>query len=314
MRPAQPWVVTGFDKGPRRSNDVGNMNSMTGYGRGRAAGVGHEVVVELSSVNRKTLEVTVSSPREYTAAERWVVEGLRGQLERGKVHATVTVRTLGAAAAPDWDAVAVRGALARLRELALAEGIPFQPDARLLAQLSLGLRSTGSSEPDPEVADLVTQALAEAVAALQEMRGREGAALAADVRQRVAAIATWVAEVQELLPGAAVSYRESLLARLRQAGLDIDLSDERLLKELALWADRADVTEELVRLASHRQQIDNLLAETGAVGRRLEFLLQEVQREINTLGAKSSPVEITKRIMLCKNEVEKLREQAANIE
>jgi len=290
------------------------MRSMTGYGRGHAAGVSHEVVVELSSVNRKTLDITVSAPRDTPAAERWVVDGLRGKLERGKVHAAVAIRALGAAAAPEWDAAAVRGALAKLRALAEAEGIPFAPDARLLAQLALAVRAPVDVEGDPEVAELVAQALAGALEALQAMRAREGAALAADVRLRLELMRGWIAEIRELLPAATASYRDSLLARLRQAGLELDLSDERLLKELALWADRVDTTEELVRLASHREQLEALLEEEGPIGRRLEFLLQEVQREVNTLGAKSGHLEITRRVMLCKNEVEKLREQAANVE
>lgn len=287
---------------------------MTGYGRGRAAGTSHEVVVELSSVNRKNLDISVSAPRDYPAVERWIVDGLRGRLERGKVHAAVSIRATGAAAAPDWDAAAVRGALAKLRAVAEAEGIPFAPDARLLAQLALALRAPPDFDGDPEVAALVADALAAALEALQAMRETEGAALLADIRHRFGLLEAWLKEVQELAPTFAATYRESLLARLRQAGLEIDLTDERLLKELALWADRVDTTEELVRLASHREQVESLVGEDGAIGRRLEFLLQEVQREVNTLGAKAGHIEITRRIMLCKNEVEKLREQAANVE
>jgi uncharacterized protein (TIGR00255 family) len=146
------------------------------------------------------------------------------------------------------------------------------------------------------------------------MRAKEGAAMQADMLAHLESLAQIVDRVEPLVPGQVPVYRESLLKRLHDFGLDIDLNDERVLKEIALYAEKCDVAEELTRLRSHLDQMRTTLREDGAIGRKLEFLLQEIFREINTLGNKSSNLEIIQAVLSAKSEIEKLREQSLNVE
>jgi uncharacterized protein (TIGR00255 family) len=146
------------------------------------------------------------------------------------------------------------------------------------------------------------------------MRAQEGAALMEDFQTRLAILRVQVAIVAERAPAVAPTYRELLLKRLREAGLELRIDDERVLKEVALFADRADVTEELTRLKSHLEQFTTLLKSEGEIGRKAEFILQEIGREVNTTGAKANDLTISKAVIELKNELERIREQIANVE
>ena len=146
------------------------------------------------------------------------------------------------------------------------------------------------------------------------MRGKEGGAMQVDILERISILGRIVAQVTPLVPRQAPTYRESLLKRIKESGLELDLDDERVLKEISIFAEKCDVSEELTRLCSHLEQMDNTAKEKGAIGRKIEFLLQEVFREFNTLGNKSSDLEIIQAVLEAKSEVEKLREQALNVE
>jgi len=145
-------------------------------------------------------------------------------------------------------------------------------------------------------------------------RQREGDALKRDMAARIALLKKVSVEIAPLAPTSIERYREGLHARLKQIGLEIDLNDERVLREIALFADRCDIAEELTRLASHLEQFEKILAEVGPVGRKLDFLCQEIHRELNTVGSKSQHLDITRRILDAKNELERIREQVQNVE
>jgi uncharacterized protein (TIGR00255 family) len=180
-----------------------------------------------------------------------------------------------------------------------------------IAQASRAERA--ALEPEKSLA-LIRAALEPALVEFSAAREREGAALAKDFARRGANLASLVERMASRTAAATQNHRENLLARLRQAGLDLDLNDERVLKEIALFADRIDVSEEITRLRSHLEHFMQLLDAAEPVGRKLEFLLQEIGREVHTVGSKANDIEAARLVIECKNELERIREQAQNVE
>ena len=291
--------------------------SMTGRGTGAAAGRLARVEVELSSVNRKQLDVDVGLPRFLSSFESRVQELVQGRLSRGRVSGEIRVTWAEAAQAAGArvDLGLARATVTALRVAAKKLGLP--DDLKASALLSLpGLVALEHGERDLETLwPSMRKALDAALAKLQAMRKKEGAALARDLQDRLATLRTLVGEIAARAPGVAETYRANLLKRIAAALPGTDLAgDERLLKEVALFADKADVAEELVRLDSHFRQADGLLKTGGVVGRTLDFLVQEMGREINTIGSKANDAGIARRVVACKAELERFREQVQNIE
>ncbi len=291
--------------------------SMTGRGTGAAAGRLARVEAELSSVNRKQLDVDVGLPRFLSAYEARVQEKIRRAVSRGRVTGEIRVAWTGAAQAAGVrvDAGLARAAVTALR--AAAKKLDLPDDLKASALLALpgivafepGGRDLAALEPT------LDKALDAALAKLKAMRKKEGAALGRDLRARLATLRNETAEIAARAPGVAGAYRANLLQRIAAALPGTDLADdERLLREVALFADKADVVEELVRLDSHFRQADDLLKAGGVVGRTLDFLVQEMGREINTIGSKANDGEIARRVVACKAELERFREQVQNIE
>lgn len=290
------------------------MQSMTGFGRGAASDAHLDLAVELSSVNRKGLEVSASLPREWQGMERDLCERVRGVVGRGKVSLSLSVKKTGGSEGLDWDAAQVKAAMARLRDLSIELGIPFQPDTQTLLDVILGLDDSHGLPEWESALPLAEQALTEALAAFNAMRATEGATLEADMRARLGLMRGWCGEIRATSDGTVTRYREALLERLQKAGLELDLSDERVLKEIAIFADRCDIAEELTRLESHLEQFEATFALSEPVGRKLDFLCQELHREINTVGSKANNIDITRLVIEVKNELERIREQVQNIE
>lgn len=290
------------------------MNSMTGFGSA-STGVGpFELRVEASSVNKRGLEVSVSLPREWQGLERIVNGVVREQVERGKVHVAVRIEASGPSDPFDWDNEAVGDTLRKLEGLARARQMSFEPDAATLLQVASLHRMAGKL-PEEEAAPKIKELLTEALQAMNTMRLQEGSALAADLRERVNTLRGLVKKITEESKEAVGDYRDALLARLQQLGLDIDLSDERVLREIALFADKSDIAEELTRLDSHLQQFLAIVDDPqGRAGRKLEFLVQEIHREVNTIGSKTTRLPVTQHVLEAKNEIERIREQLANVE
>ena len=293
------------------------MNSMTGYGRGNASAEGMNVVVELASVNRKSLEISASAGREWPTLERVVTEVLRQGLRRGKVHATVRVASTAAAGIPEWEEQPIAAMLQRLRELAQKNHVLYNPDIHLILRLATLLPESASSADPAPLEALVRDATISALADLNAMRAEEGARLQEDCVARIKAVQSTLNTIQEHAVDTVPRYRELLLQRLRNANLTLDPEDERVCKEIALFADRCDISEEITRLGSHLQQFSETLspeADAEPLGRKCEFLLQEIQREFNTIGAKANHLEISRAVIEAKNEIERIREQIQNIE
>ncbi len=291
------------------------MISMTGYGRAAAAFDSYELSVEVSSVNKRNLDVSVSLPREWKDLEIGVAEQVRGYCRRGKVYLSIQMGRLDETGKIVWDDSMVSNVLDRLRDLAERHDVTFAPDADLLYRIVRDCSDSGRLPEAETFRERLDAALDKALQAWSEMRRKEGAILAADMQERAALIREWVREINGLAEETVPAYRELLLRRLRQADLELDLDDDRVLKEVALFADRCDIAEEVTRLMSHLDQLEILLRETNdAVGRKTDFLLQEINREINTIGSKASDIRVSRRVIDCKNELERIREQLQNVE
>jgi uncharacterized protein (TIGR00255 family) len=287
------------------------MNSMTGFGRGSATFGAHAITVQVNSVNRRGLDLTMALPDAWDSLEVLVAEAVRKTVVRGKVH--VVVEVAGGTDA-EWDEDAVAETLERLKSLAQARGVPFEPSADLLWEIASAQSGEGKMGAAEQAWPAVEQALLAALRGLGAMRAREGEALLVDFLGRIEKLHTQIESIAARAPQVAPTYRDQLLQRLRGAGLDLDVGDERVLKEVALFADRADVTEEITRLRSHLNQLRDLLRSDGEVGRKAEFILQEIGREIHTIGSKANDLQISQRVIECKNELERVREQIANVE
>ena len=293
------------------------MKSMTGYGWGECSQKGYKVTVELSSVNRKQTEISISLPRELEVLEAQIRDEINRRVARGRMTTRVTLH-----AGEGREAARVRInqplALVYARELRkLAKKLRLRDDL----SLDLLLRAPGVLQTDSELGDAeafwpaVNQSLQEALSMLVKMRTREGANLRKDVCARVNALRKAAARIRKSAPLVQERYREQLIERIKNAGLeDLQIDAERLLKEVVFFADRSDISEELTRLQSHFQQFDDCLKSTEPVGRTLDFLAQEMNREINTIGSKANDSLISREVVTLKAELEKFREQAQNVE
>ncbi|MHB1307540.1 MAG: YicC/YloC family endoribonuclease [Limisphaerales bacterium] len=293
------------------------MKSMTGHGRGESSQNGFKVTVEASSVNRKQAEIALNLPRELEPLEAQARDVINRRIARGRLTIRVT---LHAAEGRFGSQVQLNTSLAKAyaREAArLAKELKIEGALRIDTLLRLPGVIEGEREADEAAAfwPALEKALVKALNALVKMREREGTHLRKDCQARIASVRGIVAQVQKQAPEGARRYRDQLMERIRNAGLEgIAADDERLLKEVAFFADRSDVSEELTRLQSHFQQFDDLAKATEPVGRTLDFLAQEMNREVNTIGAKANDSVISRAVVTLKAELEKFREQVQNVE
>jgi len=290
------------------------MRSMTGYGRA-SAGIGDRTVtVQVSSVNRKTLDLTIKLPDAWAALEAMVTERVRGTVTRGRVQVDFELSGCAERDAPAWNETAIEVVLERLAALAERRGVRFTPTPELLWSIASSQHGIDDPPPVEMVRDPVISVLDEALAGLASMRAREGTALLTDLLGRLGKLEMHADAIADRAPGVSSSYRDQLLTRLRQAGLELELNDERVLREIALFADRCDISEELTRFRSHLDQLTSLLKSDAEIGRKAEFILQEMGREVNTMGSKANDMVISRAVIELKNELERIREQIANVE
>lgn len=290
------------------------IRSMTGYGKGEATGAAGRCVVEVRTVNHRYGEVTVKLPRSFLAYEHELRKAAANRIKRGKADLFVQwEEAVGAAQVPPVNMAAARGYQAAFlelaRELRLSPEIPL---SLIVSQKNVLQEAAGEEQPD--LLPQVLQAVLAALDALDAMRLREGEALERDLRERRQGLAELVAQVTERAPLVVEEYEAKLRQRLTKLLNDAELDPQRLAQEVALMADRCDVTEELVRLQSHFVQFDETLALTEPVGRKLDFLMQELNREVNTIGSKANDAQVTALVVQMKAELERMREQVQNIE
>lgn len=291
------------------------MRSMTGFGQASWEGEGRRLSVEVRSVNQRFLDVKLSLPRDCQAWEPALRELVSGVAERGKVE--VTVFRSGSTTddfTVEVNAPMARAALAGWRSLQKTLKLPGTIDVGLLMArggdfVRVVERRAEAGADLPRVQQLVAAALKD----FNRARDREGKALHADMRARLKALQ----RIQASLRKRATALVPELAARLQSRLTELlgrAVGEDRLAQEAALLADRSDVTEELVRLDSHLTRLGELLAQTGSVGKAIDFLIQEIHREVNTIASKSADLEVTNLALAAKGEIEKLREQVQNVE
>mgnify|MGYP005857632485 CR=1 FL=1 len=294
------------------------MRSMTGYGSGSADAPTQQLKlqVEITSVNRKTLDLNLSAPREWNGLEQKCNEWIKGQFERGRLNITIKAQSIdaGTHGGPEWNESQMEQTLQRLQQFAAKHDLPLNADGNLILRIAQSLPEKTALPDWRKLEDHLQAAFQAALDDLNTMRQKEGQALQADLLARLAELETLRQNIATHASGTAASYKDALLDRLGQLGLDLDPGDERVLKELALFADRCDISEEITRLGSHFEQFTGLARSDAGNGRKMDFLCQEIHREFNTIGSKANQVEITRAVIEGKNGLERIREQVQNVE
>lgn len=291
------------------------VRSMTGYGRARSTLHGRDITVEVRSVNNRYLDCSIKMPRVYIFAEDAMKALVQKTVSRGKVDVFVTIDTVEA----EGSVVRVDTALAgeylqAIRALKDQFGLPEDVTALSLARMPDVLTVTKAEEDLEAVSGDICSVLEEALAAYQAMRATEGEKLAADIAGRLDTIEALTGKVEERSPQTVAEYRQKLLDRMQEVLSSASIDESRILTEAAIFADKVAVDEETVRLRSHLSQLREMLRSDVPVGRKLDFLIQEVNRESNTIGSKCSDLQIARDVVELKAEIEKIREQVQNIE
>ncbi len=292
------------------------IKSMTGYGRARELRGQRDITVEVRSVNNRYLDCTVKMPRMYVFAEDAVKQRVQAAISRGKVDVYITVD----ATAADVEQVRVNRELAAQYAAALHELAEFCGPAayrltpEVLARFPDVLTVTKAEEDLETVTADLCAVLDEALAAYNAMRAVEGEKLAEDIAGRLTAIEDYTAQVEARSPETVAEYRKKLTARMQEVLQSTSIDPQRILMEAAVYADKVAVDEETVRLRSHVSQLRAMLRSDAPMGRKMDFLIQEVNRESNTIGSKCSDVSIAQVVVGLKAEVEKMREQVQNVE
>lgn len=291
------------------------MNSMTGFGAATAPLRGASLRIEISSVNRKQAEIVAFLPRAWAELESRVRELVAARVSRGRISVSINLQVSGASARPlALHSARLQELSARLDEVRALTGCSVPPT--LDALLRLGILAE-ESEADMSIEDVwqsMQPVLEEALHAFLSMRGCEGERLREDILARVENLRAYRDTIARIAPTVVQNHREALMKRLEEMGLPLDLSDERLIKEIALFADKCDVSEEITRLSSHLHQFEQLCNSGDAVGRTLDFLCQEIFRELNTTGSKANCADLAQTVVAAKTELEKIREQVQNVE
>jgi uncharacterized protein (TIGR00255 family) len=290
--------------------------SMTGFGRAECQEGDYTYQAEIRSVNNRFIEINTRLPKAYVDLEQPLKKLIKSHCSRGSINLSISLANSNEGSG-EWDvkpnlslATQYIDALNQIRD---SLGLQGEVDLKSI----VGLRDIIKIEPvalDPAKKDLILNITTEALVSLQKMREEEGKNMQTDLAQRIDAIESHAAEIESRHPEAIKEYQEKLNERIKTLNEGVGLDETRLAQEAALLADRSDVTEEMTRLKSHLDQFRNFFNTKEPIGRKLEFITQEINREVNTTGSKSSDTEVSNRVIEMKSELEKIREQVQNIE
>lgn len=293
------------------------MKSMTGFGRAFLDAENFDVTVDISSVNRKGLEVGFNAPRDWQPMERQVSASVKEYFTRGKVQVSFKVNFKTCEGVFFLNAPQLREALGIFKKTCEGLGLEYIANSDTLLHINSMLPRENC---DHSLADWepywakIRPSFIEALENINTMRATEGQTLVNDFLNRLGNLESLLSDIKNLSADTVENYRAALLQRLRSLGLELDLSDERVLKEIAIFADKADISEETTRLSSHISQFKQAMASDEISGRKMDFLCQEMGREINTIGSKANNLEVSKAVINFKNELERIREQVQNVE
>ena len=289
--------------------------SMTGYGRAEQERSGRDITVEIKSVNSRYFEYTSRMPRSFAFLDDKLKKLVNATISRGKTELALTVVNVGAPEASiSVNLDLAKGYLDAIGEMSSALGVENDVTAGTLTRFS-DIFTTRKAETDEEQLWADVKAVAEAaVENFVAMRAAEGEKLRADILSRLVYLEQAVGEIEQTSAERVQKYTEKLYAKLKALLEDTNIDEARILTEAAIFADKTAVDEETVRLRSHLSQLEDMLEQGGAVGRKLDFLIQEFNREANTIGSKCSDVALSRVVVELKGEIEKIREQVQNIE
>ena len=288
---------------------------MTGYGRAVETVNGREFTVELRSVNNRYLDCTVKLPRMLSFAEEAVKQAVKASVSRGKVDVFITVRSESAAdTAVSLNTAVLEGYLAAMQRMVTEFGVKDDISVTALSRMPEVFTIEKPQVDEEQLLSDLLSVVGKALDGYNAMRCTEGTALDKDLRSRGDTIRSLVAQVEQGNAQTVIDYRARLEAKLKEVLANTAIDESRILTEAAIFADKVAVDEETVRLRSHLQQMDTMLTTGGAVGRKLDFLLQEMNREANTIGSKCTDVRLARVVVDIKAELEKIREQTQNIE
>ena len=291
------------------------IKSMTGYGRAVETVNGREFTVELRSVNNRYLDCSVRLPRILSFTEEAVKQAVKGSISRGKVDVFITVRAeAGDEVQVSLNKTVVEGYLAAMKQMVEAYGVTDDISVSVLSRVPEAFTVEKPQVDEEQLQKDLMQVVNQALSSYDAMRCTEGAALDADLRSRGQTILELVSRVEQGNKQTVTDYRTRLHNKLKEVLENTAIDESRILTEAAIFADKVAVDEETVRLRSHLQQMNDMLTAGGAVGRKLDFLLQEMNREANTIGSKCTDVALARIVVDIKAELEKIREQTQNIE
>jgi uncharacterized protein (TIGR00255 family) len=288
---------------------------MTGFGRAQIQFQNDIITLELASVNKRNLEVLLSSPKEWQAFEIHASQKVKSKIYRGRIRISVSIEQQSGKTSSLFNKDQLGSDFSEFKKLLQEYGTSIEIKGETILEL-LKLRNSNDSLAIPitEVDEILDGLLSDALEKLLEMKNQEGNALRKDMSERVSLISRLVSKIESESLNIAQDWKEKLFQRLSNAGLQIDLDDERVLKEITIFAEKSDISEEITRLNSHILQLHTTFELAESIGRKIEFLLQEIGRELNTICSKSTKIQCTQIALDARNELEKLREQALNVE
>ena len=291
------------------------MNSMTGFGAATAPLAASTLRVEISGVNRKQTEIAVSLPRNWAELETRVRDLIAAAVSRGRINISISLQSSGSGSgALSVHRAKLESLKQRLREVSDELGHPLEATLDTLLRLGIIAEETEADISPEDAWSAAEPAIRQALADFLSLRAREGENLRRDLLARVDTIRRYREQLAARASDVALRHRDTLMKRLEESGLPLPLDDERLIREIALYADRCDVSEAMTCLSSHLDQFCEICAKSEPVGRTLDFLCQEIFRELNTTGSKANDAELAQTVVSAKTELEKIREQVQNVE
>lgn len=291
------------------------LNSMTGHGRVKIENDLREVIVEIRSVNHRYLDLNIKVPRIYGFLEDMVKKQASASLARGKVDIFVSIKAKeGSDIKITPNMPVIDGYMAAVKQISEQYGLTEDLTALSILRLPDALAMDKEEADSEQLAAEVSQVLAQVLEEYNTMRANEGRKLCEDILYRAGLIRQLVEFVEQRSPNSVAEYKEKIAARMEELLDGSELAQQRILQEAAVFADKVSVTEEIVRLKSHLAQLETMIRSDAALGRKLDFLIQELNREANTIGSKANDYEIAKTVVDLKAEIEKIREQVQNLE
>ena len=292
------------------------MRSMTGYGRADLSLPDFSGVIELSSVNKKGFEFVLHCPKEWQFFEKKAQQIIRSHADRGRIRLSILLNPPGTHFSESFKGYSdkVTEQLVVLQKLCEQSDIAYSPTTELIQRIISSIPRDFMVPMLENVEEQLIESTQKALDEMIAMREQEGTSLANDLKTRCHNLRTGVVQIKQQAKGISVEWRDRLLHRLAESGLEIDCENEAVRREFAVYSEKSDISEEITRILSHLEQFESGLCQNQPIGRRLEFIIQELSREFNTLGSKSTQPKVSNIVIDAKVEIEKIREQILNVE